>query len=149
MPRGLSGIAEITDIQSIVRGGVETYDQTTVLSLSHDGTNLFDANSFFEDEYKEFLIGTTSANGYVMDWSPGESGTTGTLRLSGTQGKFVQGMSIGYRLDGAIGASATINEIIHTAELKYRSGEILYIQNMKPIQRGNEQKEEIKIVINF
>ena len=149
MPKGLSGVAEITDIQSIVRGGVETYDQTTILSLSHDGINLFDSNSFFEDEFKEFAVGTTSANGYVMDWAAGASGTTGTIRLSGTQGRFVEGMQVGYRIDGAVGGSATINEIIHSAELKYRSGEILYIQNMKPIQRGNEQKEEIKIVINF
>ena len=149
MPKGLSGIAEITDIQSMVVGGVETYDQTTVLSLSHDGNKLFDANSFIEDEFKDFIIGTTAANGYVMDWQSGVSGTTGTIRLTGTQGKFVQGMQVGYRLDGVVGASATINEIIHTAELKYRSGEILYIQNMKPILRGNEQKEEIKIVINF
>ena len=44
---------------------------------------------------------------------------------------------------------ATVTQVIHTGELKYRSGEVLYIQNMKPIQRNLEQREEIKIIIDF
>ena len=84
-----------------------------------------------------------------MDWSAGGSGTTGVLRVTGTQGKFFVGMIAPYTVDSAITANASVQQIIHTGELKYRSGETLYIQNMKPIQRGFEQKEEIKIVIDF
>ena len=84
-----------------------------------------------------------------MDWSAGASGTTGVLRVTGTQGKFYVGMTTPYYVDSSTTASAQIQQIVHTGELKYRSGETLYIQNMKPIQRGFEQKEEIKIVIDF
>lgn len=164
---GLSGIAEIVAIDSTVRvleshseccktgiptstDGSSTYDQTTSLVMSYDGNNQFDSQSFVEDIYTAFAYGNTgSANGYVMDWSAGASGTTGTLRVTGTQGKFYVGMTTPYFVDASITASAQVQQIIHTGELKYRSGETLYIQNTKPIQRNFEQKEEIKIVIDF
>jgi len=143
--RGLSGIGEISAIDSLIREGVDAYDQTTSLVMSWDDTHPFDTYSFSKDNYQSFAYGSTgSANGYVMDWSVGASGTTGTLRLSGTQGRFYAGMTSSYT-EGF----ATVSKVLHTGELKYRSGEILYIQNMKPIQRGFEQKEEIKIVIDF
>lgn len=164
LPKGLSGVAEIIAIDSVISGlstptccansaivdGINTYDQTTSLVVEYDGDNLFDTQSFLEDSYCVFSYGSTgSANGYVMDWSAGASGTTGTLRISGTQGKFYAGMTIPYTVDPSTTASAQVQEVIHTGELKYRSGQTLYIQNMKPIQRGSEQKEEIKIVIDF
>lgn len=148
--KGISGIAEIVAIDSVIRNGVNTYDQTTSLVMQYDGTALFNSKSFLEDGYTVFAYGNTgSANGYVMDWSAGASGTTGTLRVSGTQGKFYTGMETVYSVSTGITAVAQIQDIIHTGELKYRSGETLYIQNMKPIQRGFEQKEEIKIVIDI
>lgn len=149
MYKGLSGIAEIVDMQSIVLGATETYDQTTTLVLAYDNNNLFNSSSLVEDSFKSFSFGNTAANGYVMSWSPGVSGTTGTVRLTGTQGKFVTGMLVEYNIDSNLTSSAEVTDVIHEAELKYRSGDILYIQNVKPIQRGLEQKEEIKIVINF
>jgi len=144
--RGLSGIGEIVAIDSLVQDGVDAYDQTTSLLMSWDGSNEFDSASFFEDNYQVFggVGATNSANGYVMDWSVGASGTTGILRVSGTQGNIVAGMTSNYS-DGV----ASVTTVLHTGELKYRSGDILYIQNMKPIQRGFEQKEEIKIVIDY
>jgi hypothetical protein len=144
--RGLSGIGEIIAIDSLVQDGVDVYDQTTSLLMAWDGSNQFDSASFFEDNYQVFggVGATNSANGYVMDWSVGASGTTGTLRVSGTQGNIVAGMTSNYS-DGI----ASVTTVLHTGELKYRSGDILYIQNMKPIQRGFEQKEEIKIVIDY
>jgi hypothetical protein len=83
-----------------------------------------------------------------MDWTLGVTGSTGTLRVSGTQGTFRTGMTAAYGLTTDIN-TATVTQVVHTGELKYRSGEVLYIQNMKPIQRDLEQREEIKIVIDF
>jgi len=144
--KGLSGIGQIAAIDTVIRQGVDTYDQTTSLVMSYDGTNYFDSDSFGEDAFVHFGYGSTgSGNGYVMDWSSsGATGTTGTLRISGAQGTFRAGMTAAYGSD-----TATVSQVLHTGELKYRSGEILYIQNMKPIQRDLEQKEEIKIVIDF
>lgn len=144
--KGLSGIGQIAAIDTVIRQGVDTYDQTTSLVMSYDGTDYFDFDSFGEDAFVYFGYGRTgSANGYVMDWSSsGTTGTTGTLRISGAQGIFRAGMTAAYGMD-----TATVSQVIHMGELKYRSGEILYIQNMKPIKRDLEQKEEIKIVIDF
>jgi hypothetical protein len=148
--RGLSGIGEILAIDTLIREGVDAYDQTTTIDLSWQSPNYFDADSFLEDNYYNFSLGgTANANGYVVAWEPVTAKTSGKLRLSGTQGKFYTGMTAAYPASPTTDAIATITSVIHTAELKYRSGEILYIQNMKPIQRGNEQKEEIKIVIDF
>lgn len=145
---GLSGTAEVIAIDSLVRNAPTTYDQTTTLVMQYDGNREFKSDSFSEDAYKLFSYGLTgSASGYVMDWTPGT--TSGTLRLTGTQGKFYAGMQTTYDIGSGLTAVAQVVTVAHVGELKYRSGETLYIQNMKPIQRGFEQKEEIKIVIDF
>jgi hypothetical protein len=141
----LSGIGQITAIDTVIREGVDAYDQTTSLVMAYDGATDFTSTSFPEDLFLDFHLGSTgSANGYVMDWVTAGAGTTGTLRVSGTQGTFRAGMTAAYGSD-----IATVTSVIHEGELKYRSGEVLYIQNMKPIQRDLEQREEIKIVIDF
>lgn len=148
--RGLSGIGEIVAVDTLIREGVNAYDQTTMLNLTWESPNNFNSSSFLEDNYYNFVLGATgSANGYVVAWESGASGTTGRIRLSGTQGKFLVGMTAAYPASPTTEAVATISAVLSEAELKYRSGEVLYIQNMKPIQRGAEQKEEIKIVIDF
>ena len=47
-----------------------------------------------------------------------------------------------------IDSSKTITDVI-IPELNIGSGEILYIQNMRPITRSFEQQEEFKIVLGF
>lgn len=142
----IAGLGQILAIDTLVRDGKETYDQTTTMMLEYNGTRLFKRDTFTDDQFVSFSYGATgTANGYVMSWSPGASGITGELRLLGVRGNFVLGMQTAYD-NGAI---AQITGISHIGELKYRSGEILYIQNMKPIKRSYEQKEEIKIVIDI
>lgn len=145
---GPSGGALVSEMVSVVQGGKETYDQTTNLVVQYDGTNLFFDTTFDGDQYITFNYGnTSSANGYVMDWQR-TSGATGNLIVAGTQGTFVPGMTFGY-VSGRNEAVSTITAVVHEGDLVYRSGEILYIQNMNPVQRSPDQKEEIKIVIEF
>lgn len=146
---GLSGVAKITEVTTVVEDGNGVYDQTTSMVLNWNGTNFMYDGSFEEDQFVRFDYGSTGfANGYVMDWSQ-DGGTTGTIRLSGTQGKFYQGMSVQYKSAAGLTHTGSVNSILHTGELVYRSGDILYIQNTKPIQRRFDQKEEIKVVIDF
>lgn len=145
---GIIGLGQIIAIDTLVVGATETYDQTTSLVLGYNGNNLFNAQSFVGDDFVQLSYGSTSqANGYVMSWSVGASGTTGELKLLGVQGNFVVGMTTPYGENGEFSASLT--SVVHVGDFKYRSGEILYIQNVKPIKRSYEQKEEIKIVIDF
>ena len=142
----IEGLGQILSIDTLVRDGTDTYDQTTSLLLQYDGTHFLRRSTFPEDSFVEFFdTGTGHANGYVLEWSMGASGTTGELVLLGVQGQFNPGLLTRYGDD----YKAQISSVLHVGELKYRSGEILYIQNMKPIKRSYDQKEEIKIVIDF
>ena len=96
-PEGdIVGIGQIVAIDTLVTEGTSVYDQTTSIVVGYDGTNLFGAKTFEEDQYVEFDNGTAQANGYVINWSPGTSGTTGELSMIGVQGNLVSGMSLGY-----------------------------------------------------
>lgn len=147
----IEGLGKIIAAETVVLGDTEVYDQTTSLVLGYNGTDTFDSSTFEQDSFVEFMPvsmeSMDSASGYVLEWTPSDSGATGELRLLGAQGTFEEGMMTTYGTDGEFDASLT--SVVHTGELKYRSGEILYIQNVKPIQRSPDQKEEIKIVIDF
>lgn len=146
---GPSGVAKITEVTTVVEDGNGVYDQTTSMVLNWNGTNFMYDGSFGEDQFVRFDYGSTGfANGYVMDWKQ-ESGTTGTIRMSGTQGTFYPGMTVQYKSAAGLTHTGSVTSVLHSGELVYRSGDILYIQNTKPIQRRFDQKEEIKIVIDF
>lgn len=144
---GVSGIAKIAGLYDTIIG-TEVYDQTTGLVMNYYGSGLgFDEDTFASDDYVKFSLGLTEANGYVMSWSvAGATGATGYLRLSGAFGSFVSGMAV---TGDYANTEAQIGSVVRTGELAYGSGDILYIQNIKPIARSIEQREEIKIVIDF
>jgi hypothetical protein len=143
MVNGITGIAKIASITTVTRGK-RTYDQTSEMVLSAAaGANNFTADDFVEDAYLQFATGLTQSNGYVVEWVP--TGTTGYMRLSGTNGRFTAGMS----LASSSGTTATITSVLGQSEMRYGSGDILYIQNVRPIARNYDQREEFKIVIDF
>lgn len=146
---GPSGGAIVTEIGNLTLGVTGVYDQTTRLLVSSDPIVPFTNNSFSDDQYVGFFNGeTSSGNGYVMSWERGFGGITGSLILSGTQGKFSSGMTFDYGSTRSP-ASGTVSSVVREGDFVYRSGDILYIQNMNPIRRNRNQKEEIKIVIEF
>lgn len=143
MVNGITGIAKISSLITTVRGK-KVYDQTTdMIVVAGAGESEFEDDDFAVDSYMRFSTGLTESNGYLMEWRA--TGATGYMRLSGTNGKFTAGMS----LMGSVGLTATINTVLSQSELLYGSGDILYIQNVKPIQRSYDQREEFKIVIDF
>ena len=78
--------------------------------------------------------------GKIVDWTA-SSGSTGVLHLNDVRGSFSAG-----------GISGSANHSITTItqpELKIGSGEVLYIENIRPVTRGIEQDEEIRIIIGF
>ena len=127
-----------------------TYDLTTEVTLV--GEN-FISGTFARDAKVSFALGLTSGIGYITDWVPATGGTNGAMRLSGVQGTVLAGQLVEYQTFGPSGTidtvSGTIPSVTHMSELKYRSGEVLYIQNIKPVMRNIEQREEIKLVIEL
>jgi hypothetical protein len=146
---GASGIATIMDIGETTRNSPTVYDQTTSISLRTTISNPFSKQTFDSTTLVSGVTGsTTQGTGYVVEWSSATGATQGTLRLYGVDGVF-SGTRIAFTDSNGISANAIVTGISHEKELKYRSGELIYIQNVQPITRNIEQKEEIKVLFQF
>lgn len=144
---GMSPIGKIIEIDEYQNTTDVIYDQTMQLYLSYDGSTIFNSSSFTEDDTVESLSGgSIIGTAKVIDWATGTSGTTGSIRILGISGSFNSGNKILY---GSSTTGANINSIISSPDILYHSGEIMYIQNIRPIERSLEQKEEIKLIIQF
>jgi len=147
---GSTGDGKIVSIDTELINVPSIYDLTTTLKLFGED---FVKDTFYKDAFVSFATGITAGNGYVVDWNPVTGGTNGYLRLAGAQGIFVTGQAVEYIAFGSSGNTTSVDAIVqsidHRGELKYRTGEVLYIQNIKPIQRDLEQREEIKLVIEL
>ena len=131
--------------------GTNTFRAATVLKLARPTgtTTPFTNSDFTEDE--RIRQTTTGATGYVVGWSVSDNGLTGTLILSGTTGTFSTNST--YRIQRLItGVYVSQDIIISTIslpEVTRYSGKIIYIENIRPVVRGDDQTEEIKIIIGL
>lgn len=149
-PNGYTGVGKITAIDTSIVSLPSVYDLTTSLTVTG---NELDDSTFTVDSQVYFRSGFTGGNGYIIDWAPATGGTSGVLRLTGVQGIVATGHSVDYVSFVPTGLTAvvdaTVQSVSHRGEMKYASGEVLYIQNINPIVRDLEQREEIKLVIEL
>ena len=122
----------------------KSYRLTTKLVIEDTTTNLTDGsytkdNTFYQVTLDTGITGST-VKGKIVDWEK-TSGSTGILYLNDVRGSFVTG--------GFSGSSNHGITAISLPEFKVGSGEVLYIQNIRPVTRNVEQDEEIKIMIGF
>ena len=132
------------------------YDMTTKLtivagSVMTDG--VLASTSALDGTIKQTNSNTLKkVTGTIIDFKvPVSPGYTGTLYLSNVTGTFNSTDSLvftpyGTTADNAL--SVSINSITNP-DIQVGSGELLYIENVRPIQRNIEQSEEFKIVIGF
>jgi hypothetical protein len=146
---GASGVATIMDIGETTRNTTSIYDQTVSLSLRTGVGNPFTKGTFSANNLVSGITGaTTQGAGYVVSWSSATGATEGTLKLYGVDGVFT-GTGLSFTDANGITAKAVVTQVGHEKELKYRSGELIYIQNVQPITRNIEQREEIKVLFQF
>jgi len=139
----------VNEVQSV------TYRMTNKLIINSPDSTPLTSNMFEVDKYiyqYDASSGiTTSA--IVVSWYTG-GGTTGEMhvndvrgplstRLQGIGGLFTYEDGISSVFDGIYVAE---NEVPETV---VGSGDMLYIQNVRPIERNREQLEEFKIRIGF
>lgn len=120
---------------STIASGV-VYSQTTAITLDPVGDN------YVEDEYvyQGASLASSSFKGRVVSWNAAlnllnlidVSGTLTTYPLTGDTSK----------------ASRQVQSSVQKAFTPY-TGTLLYINNIKPIQRSADQTEDFKIVISF
>ena len=93
------------------------------------------------------LVGCTACTtGLCLDWVVNDAGTGGTLVVTDAIGTFNTGDSIGSF------STASPNSYINTVtppEIYSQSGEILYAQNMKPVLKDDEQREQYQVILKF
>ena len=110
------------------------------------------AGTFVADE--KITQATTGAIGYVVDYN----GTTRVIRYIqpqfANQGVDANGNNTAfsgtYTVTGATSsATGTPTSIDVTPELTADTGDILYIENRKPISRASDQTENVKLIVEF
>lgn len=145
----LTGAAKVVELDEILENTTQIYDQTTSLGLICSSSTPFNYDAFISDSLVYGATGGTSyASGKVLEWTPITT-TTGTLKLFGVQGSgFITGIGLTFNYGNST-STATINSVLHDSDLKYKTGELEYIQNTTPIVRNTYQKEEIKVLFQF
>lgn len=147
------GVFNMARFGSIVQGvqNREIFDNSVRITLDATGNQTVDGlieSSFSQDEIiANYSTGISGSSFRVLSWVPAVTGASGTGSVRGVD--YFTGLQISdylYNSDGI-----TIGQVtgVTGPELNYNSGEVLYIQNMRPIERSPQQEEEIKIMIGF
>jgi hypothetical protein len=128
------------------------YRLTTALEIrstagnSGDTYGIAHSNRFDLDQ---IIMGSSGSSATIIEYIP-SGGQTATLYLSnivGSSGADYHGFTVGENLSG-VTVSSVINKI-YIPEFNKGSGQLLYINNVTPVSRHNEQEEEIKIIIDI
>jgi len=130
------------------------YRTSTKLSIERinqgDGDDVFSTTTFTADAIVSQGTGDNVVEGRVLEWFT-FGGHTGELYLTELKGGFT-GHTEGYNDTNVYGLHGFVNEFISGvsgSEIVQGSGEVLYIQNIRPVSRSIEQNEELKVVIGF
>jgi hypothetical protein len=132
-------ISIIQDPEEFSTGNIalqSVYSQTLRLTLSTG------ASGYIEDErvYQGTSLSTAYFTGRVAAWDSGNN----ILKLTNTVGTVEADV-----ITGANSATVRFVESITNKELKDYSGNLLYTDNVTPIQRADDQTEDFKIVLKF
>ncbi|MDP6770825.1 MAG: hypothetical protein QF704_09035, partial [Anaerolineales bacterium] len=144
-----SGLARVSGFDEVIQAETPAFRCTHVLEVRQGVTPLTET-SFTVG------VGVTGGNsstggieqptGMCVSWVPSNNGATGELVVNDVKGTL--------RVDDYIGSesynstSSRINSV-DNPELLFNSGEIIYLQNIRPISRGAEQREQYQLLFGF
>jgi len=128
--------------------------------LDASGEKNFNETTFFEDQpiysfdddgYPQKLLSQkVIASGHIFAWEL-TSSVRATLYVVGTKKnkfRYRDHIPYGYRSDNGTLIYGTIREVTE-ADVRYDSGEVMQMQNLKPIKRSESSKEEISLVLGI
>jgi hypothetical protein len=137
----------ITKIEDVLPDEpTKNYLCTTKITLVSDTD--FSGTEFSRND--TVIQSNTSATGLVVSWTLDDTDNKkGTLELTNTTGYFLVGFYINlYNNDLQQTVNAYSTEVRGPDILPY-SGKLIYIKNVEPVFRSNDQSEELKLVIEF
>jgi hypothetical protein len=92
---------------------------------------------------------TAEGSGTVLEWIATDGSSWRVLRMCGVQGEFSPSGVLSFVDNKGDDSQCGVVSTTHKEDLKYRTGELTYIQNTQPITRNLEQKEEIEVLFQF
>ena len=129
-------------VNSVFRSGVNK-DFNTFVQM-HKMVGTLTSGSFTENEYIYQGNSLIDANATSILHSFELSGGILTIYTTNQLGKFKTGTIIGSQSL----ATATINNI-YNPEINEGSGEIIFLENISPVERQDDQTETIQVTFNF
>jgi hypothetical protein len=127
---------------------ISYFNQTARAYVTATGGIIYDSSSFtLDDVYYNYISGISGASFRTMNWSVGTTGIAGTGLVNGID--YLGVLTAGDYIYSSSGSTMGYITGITGPDLNYNSGEVLYIQNMQPVLRTDQQEEEIKIQIGF
>lgn len=151
----------LDQIRSSLFAPTNVYSTTYDIDVQWDGITPFDDDTFPVDAV---LVGNRSlSTGIIVEWRPVRTGNyaykRGTLRLVDVSQDYLtidpldNPPTLGERLnilaDDILTRTGVRILTVRRPEIYHRSGRIIYVQNIKPVQRDFEQREEFKITFGF
>jgi len=133
---------------SLVDSPENIFVQTTKLTGEYSAMS----GTFNLDDYcQQDTPGDGGAYGYIQDiygpYSNGSSNTFYDFYLTGIKGSFSSGLDK-YIQSANGGKIASVTTIRQPDLVKY-TGDIIYAENIEPVQRANNQSETVKLVLKF
>jgi len=152
----LFGRMASTELLPTVTKDTGEYDLTTkmtIVAASQMTDGILASNNAVDGTISQIDTDTLKkVTGDIIDFKvPGGLGFTGTIYMTNVKGQFNSSDALKFTPYGSTAENAlvvTINSITNP-DIKIGSGQVLYIENVRPIQRNIEQSEEFKIVIGF
>lgn len=112
------------------------FTQLTTLTVSGSGPEYTNDEWVFQGT----ALTTATFAGRVFNWDTGN----GRLQLTETFG-----VPTARNLNGATSGAARFVTQITNPDLKARSGQVLYIDNIEPVSRSLDQTEDLTIIVKF
>lgn len=143
-----SGYVQFQDETTVTQTNSH-YRMTTLLEVESTGGN--DGHTYVAADFDldQIIEGASGSSASIVEYIP-SGGQTAAIFLTtivGSSGADAHGFTVGENLSG-VTISSAINKV-DPPEFVKGSGEVLYINNVAPITRHNEQEEEIKIIIDI
>ena len=151
MNEWMSGeIGKVIDVTEKYEGR-KTYPQDLAINVFGSAQFPLGITSFGKDStvYGLNSQGSEIASARVLDWDGVDGALSATLHLTNISGLFETAKGIVYTSENNGITTGGISGVAYLPSFVSGSGELVYIQNMNPITRDPEQKEEIKIIFNL